>query len=144
MGSGWLEDLVLEEEPNSGKPSTKQGVYLLLRSLPLGPNMREHWRQARFKSTNGPTVNANDVLTPDTKVSRFQQLGWRMVPPTPTNPSHLCHNFTPIPGEAWFQEAILKLQHKKDARERGNCGDRGDRGGDRGDRDRHRPDPVGS
>lgn len=39
MGPGWLEDLVLEEEPNSGKPSTKQGVYLLLRSLPLGPNM---------------------------------------------------------------------------------------------------------
>ena len=64
-----------------------------------------------------------------------------MLPPTPTNPSHLCHNFTPIQGEAWFQEAILKLQHKKDARERG---DRGDRGGDRGDRDRHRPDPVGS
>eukprot|EP00435_Cladocopium_sp_Y103_P056378 s1156_g19.t1 len=67
-------DLVLEEEPNSGKPSTKQGVYLLLRSLPLGPNMRE----------------------------------------------------------AWFQEAILKLQHKKDAHR-----------GDRGDRDRHRPDPDG-
>lgn len=80
---GPFEDLVLEEEPNSGKPSTKQGVYLLLRSLFLGFS------------------------------------------------------------EAWFQEAILKLQHKKDARERGNCGDRGDRGGDRGDRDRHRPDPDG-
>lgn len=27
-----------------------------------------------------------------------------------------------ISGEAWFQEAILKLQHKKDARDRGERG----------------------
>eukprot|EP00438_Fugacium_kawagutii_P016122 Skav235811 [mRNA] locus=scaffold1267:329833:334624:- [translate_table: standard] len=34
----------------------------------------------------------------------------------------LCLDFRVIQGEAWFQEAILKLQHKKDSRDRGERG----------------------